>query len=72
MRITVKVVPRAHKNSVEIADGVYIVRTTVVPESGKANAQVQKLLAKYFNVGKSCIVIIRGKKTRNKIVDVMQ
>lgn len=72
MRIFVKVIPKAHKNSVEIVDGVYVVHTTIVPENGKANVQVQKLLAKYFGVGKSCVVIIKGQTTRNKIIDIVQ
>lgn len=70
MKIDVKVVPKAHKNGVEKKDGIYIVRTTVVPEGGKANAQVIALLAKHFGIGKSCIEIIRGRTSRNKTIDI--
>ncbi len=71
MNIQVKVVPRAHKNSVEKNGDVYIVRTTTVPESGKANAHVVALLAKHFRVGKSCIEIVRGHTSRHKVVHII-
>ncbi len=66
--IRVKVVPRAHKNSVEKKDGVYIIRTTVVPESGKANMRAIALIAEHFGVGKSCVEIIRGHTSRHKVM----
>lgn len=71
MKITVKVFPKAHINSVEEIDGMYIVRTTVVPESGKANARIIKLLAAHFGVAPSCVSIIKGQNSRSKIVDIM-
>jgi uncharacterized protein len=70
MRIEVKVVTRSCKNSVEQKENIYIVRTTTVPEHGKANAQVIKILAHHFNVAKGCIMIIRGHGSREKIIDV--
>ncbi len=70
MHINVKVVPRAHKNCVEVVDDVYIVRTTATPTDGKANAMVQRMLAEHFGIAKSCVCIIRGHKNRKKIVDI--
>ncbi|PID52375.1 MAG: hypothetical protein CR972_02615 [Candidatus Moraniibacteriota bacterium] len=70
MKIEVKVVPRAHKNCVEKKEGKYIVRTTTIPEDGKANVHVIMLLAKYFGVAKSCVNIVRGHAVRNKIVEI--
>lgn len=72
MKIEVKVIPRAHKNSVEVVNGMYIVRTTVVPESGKANVQVVKLLAQHFGVGRSCVNIVKGHAVRHKIVKILK
>ena len=70
MQIEIKVITKAHKNSVEEKDGKYIVRTTTVPENGKANVQVVKLLAKHFGVGKSCVRIVRGHKDCHKFVEI--
>jgi uncharacterized protein len=46
------------------------VKVTAVPEKGKANEAVVKLLANYFGVSKSSISIIGGKSTRVKIIDI--
>jgi uncharacterized protein YggU (UPF0235/DUF167 family) len=71
MLIEVKVITKAYKNSVEHNDGEkYTVRTTIVPEKGKANKMVQKLLSDYFNVAKSNINIIKGISSKNKIIDI--
>jgi len=71
MKINVKVITRAHKKTVEkIDDNHYIVRTTDVPVDGKANRSVQKLLAKHFDVAKSCVQIVKGITSKNKVVDI--
>ncbi len=71
MKINVKVITKAHKNIVEKIDNKnYVVRTTTVPADGKANKVVQKLLASYFDVAKSCIQITKGIKSKNKIIDI--
>ena len=71
MRIYVRVTPRAGKNEVlKISDGEYKVKVTAVPEKGKANVAVIKLLADYFGVPKSSISIIGGKSTKTKIIDI--
>ncbi|MFA5925924.1 MAG: DUF167 domain-containing protein [Parcubacteria group bacterium] len=71
MRIYAKVTPRAGKNEVlKISDGEYKVKVTAVPEKGKANEAVIKLLADYFDVPKSLISIIGGKSTRVKLIEI--
>lgn len=71
MRITVKVIPRAHKNIVELCDdGTYKVRVTTTPTDGKANIAVQKILAQYFDVSKSNVYIVRGATSRIKLVEI--
>ncbi len=68
MEIKVKVITRARMNKVEKVDDYYVVRTSAVPDSGKANVMVQKLLAKYFSVGKSKVKILKGEKSRMKVI----
>lgn len=71
MRIYVKVTPRAGKNEVQkISEGEYKVKVTAVPEKGKANVAVIKLLADYFHVAKSSVNIIGGKSTRVKLIEI--
>jgi uncharacterized protein (TIGR00251 family) len=71
MRIYIKVIPKSSRSKVEkLADNTYKVWVTVVPEKGRANKEVVKLLAKYFRVSKSQVDIVGGQTTRTKIVDI--
>lgn len=71
VRVYVKVIPRAGRNEVtKISKEEYRVKVTAVPEKGKANEAVIKLLADFFHVPKSSISIIGGKSTRTKLVDI--
>ena len=73
MRIYVRVVPKSSQNKVEkISEAEYKVWVNAVPEKGKANQSVIKLLSKYFKIAKSRIEIIGGKTTKTKIIDVME
>lgn len=65
--IAVRVTPRASRNAVLAEGGEIRVYVTVVPEDGKANAAVQKLLAKALGVAKSRLVLIRGATSRDKL-----
>lgn len=65
-RIAVRVTPRAARNAV-LRDGDALrVTVTTVPEGGKANASVIKLLSKALGVPKSKIELIRGETSRDK------
>jgi len=71
MRIYVKVNPRSSKNSVEkIAEGEYKVKLTAPPVDGEANIMLIKVLAEYFDIPKSSLVIIGGKSAKIKIVEL--
>lgn len=65
--ISVRVTPRASRNAVVAeADGLRVYVTTV-PEDGRANAEVVKLLAKAMGVAKTRLVLVRGQSSRNKV-----
>lgn len=68
MQIKVKVITRSKFNKVEKEKDVFVIRTSAVPESGRANLMVQKLLSDYFSVSKSKVKILKGEKCRNKEV----
>ncbi len=71
MNINVRVQPKARRNSVEVTDDSAVrVRVTAPPDRGKANEAVIKLLAARLGVSKSAIRVIRGHKSRNKVVQV--
>lgn len=76
IRLDVRVTPRASADCVSgiaaDADGrsILLVRVAAVPESGKANAALIRLLAKGFGLPKSAFSIARGAAARHKVVHV--
>lgn len=68
--IAVRVTPRASRNAVLVDGEMLRVTVTVVPEDGKANAAVSKLLAKALGIAKSRLVLIRGATSRDKVFRV--
>ena len=69
--IAVRVTPRASRNAVVAGDGAIRVYVTTVPEGGKANAAVVKLLAKAVGVPKSRLDLVRGGAARDKVFRVL-
>ncbi len=76
LRITVKLTPKAAKNAVmgwmQDAQGQDILKccVTAIPEKGKANQALIKLLSKYWKVPKSNITLIRGETEPVKILEI--
>ena len=70
MKITVRVIPRAKINQVEVQpDGVVRVHTTTAPTDGKATNDVIKMLAQHYGVPKTSIKLIRGATSRDKVFE---
>ena len=70
MRISVRVIPRAKINRVEIQpDGIVRVHTTTAPTDGTATADVIKMLAEHYGVPQTSIKLIRGATSRDKIFE---
>ena len=71
MKIFAQVKVKAKEEKVEKIDASqFIVFVKEAPEKGKANQAVVRALAKYFNKPKDNIKIIRGLKSKRKIVEV--
>lgn len=69
-RISVRVIPRAKFNQVEIqSDGTVRVHTTTAPTDGRATADVIKMLAEHYHVPKTSIKLIRGATSRDKVFE---
>ena len=68
--IAVRATPRAARNAVSLRSGTVRISVTSVPEAGKANAMVQKLLAKAMGLPKTRLCLIRGATSRDKVFRV--
>ncbi len=68
--INVRVIPNAKKNNVSEEEGRLKVHVMAPAVGGKANRAVAKLLAEFFKVKKSDVRIIKGEKSREKVVEV--
>ncbi|SMH49851.1 DUF167 domain-containing protein [Maritimibacter sp. HL-12] len=64
--IAVRVTPRAARNMVTVTETGLKVSVTTVPEDGKANAAVIKLVAHALGVPKSALTLTRGATSRDK------
>jgi len=65
---TIKVVPRANRSEVvgRMEDGALKVKVAAVPEDGKANEELCRVLAAYFGVAR--VEVIAGKTGTRKMV----
>ncbi len=71
MKYSVLVKPGGSRNSVKkLDDGSLVVRTHAKAHDGEANKAVIELLADYFEVSKSLVKVVRGEKSRQKIVEI--
>ncbi len=68
--LSVRVTPKASRNAVEAGNDGLRVYVTTVPEGGKANAAVAKLLAAALGVAKSRLTLVRGGTHRDKVFRV--
>lgn len=71
MRIYVKVKPNSKQERVEkLSSDEFVVCVKTPAQEGKANLALIKLLSEYFDIPKSMIILVKGQKGRNKIIDV--
>lgn len=70
-RISVTVKPRARSAALtRVSEGEYRAAVREPAYDGKANDGLIDLLASYFDVPKSAISIVRGHRSRRKIVEL--
>lgn len=73
--IRVRLTPRSQRDSIDglerTAEGTALkARVRAIPESGAANAALEKLVARWLSVPKSTVEVIAGGKSRLKTVAV--
>lgn len=72
-RIKIKIITRAKRNQIIGWQGdILKIRLSAAPVAGKANEALLDFLAKNWGVAKSDIKIVRGLKSKNKILEMSQ
>jgi uncharacterized protein (TIGR00251 family) len=70
-QIQVRLRPRGHSDElIGVVDGVLQARVSAPPVDGKANRALCKLIAKRLGVAPSNVSVIRGQKSREKLIAV--
>jgi len=70
MILNVRVVPKASKNLVKKEEDYLKVYLTKPAQNGLANTQLIALLAEYLNIKKYQVKIIKGERSRDKLVKI--
>jgi len=69
--VVVRLQPRAKRNAiVDERDGVLRVSVAAAPVDGRANAALCKLIAKRAGVARGQVSVVRGERSREKVVQV--
>ena len=72
MKISVKVKPNSKEETVVPAgENQYIIRVKEKALEGRANEAVIRSVSEYFHTSKSRIAVIKGLKSRNKIIEIL-
>ena len=71
VRLKVRAVPNASKNEVAGLRGDALkIRIQTPPADGRANKELIRFLSKSLGLPKSAITILRGEKSRDKLVGI--
>jgi uncharacterized protein (TIGR00251 family) len=70
--IEVQVQPRSYRDEIiGFQNGRFKIKVTAPPEDGKANEKVREVIAEQFGVSKSRVEIVKGQKSRLKIIKIL-
>ena len=70
-RISLRVRAGAHRDEiVGVRDGVLLLRVVAPAHDGRANRALRRLLAERLAVAPSRVMIVRGQRSREKLVEV--
>ena len=70
MKVIVFVIPNAKKAKIEKENDRLVVHVDAPAVGGKANKRLIELLADFFKVKKSSVRILRGEKSREKLIEI--
>ncbi|MCX5707251.1 MAG: DUF167 domain-containing protein [Candidatus Omnitrophica bacterium] len=72
MVFKIRVVAKASRNLIKKEDQGFKIYLTKPAQDGLANQQLVGLLSEYLGISKSCIAIIKGLKSRDKLVKITE
>jgi hypothetical protein len=71
VKISVRVKPNARQEKIEkVNESHFLIRVKEKPQEGKANKAVIKILAEYFDIPQSEIILLRGQTAREKFFEI--
>ncbi|MBK1663063.1 hypothetical protein CKO38_03645 [Rhodospirillum rubrum] len=76
LRLALRLTPKAGRDGVSgvvaEADGSLVVKASVtaVPEDGKANAALLKLLSRQWKLPRSSLAVVHGQTDRRKVIEI--
>ncbi len=71
MKIFVKVKPNSKEEKIQkLNENEFVLWVKPPAKEGKANAATVELLSEYFGIPKSRVTVIKGHKSKNKIINV--
>ncbi len=68
--LNIKVIPNSKKSSISRENNELKIHLTAPAVEGKANKALIEFLANHFKTKKSKIRIIKGEKSRNKVIQI--
>jgi hypothetical protein len=68
--VTVRVIPRSPRTSVEVGEGRPVVRVRSAPERGRATSEAGRALARALGVPVSGVSLRGGGRSRTKVFEV--
>ena len=71
-RIKLKIIPRSSRNEIITDENTDIlkIKLTAPPVDGEANGELIKFLSKEWDIPKSKIKIIKGERSKHKIIEI--
>lgn len=71
MFLNIRVIPRSSRDFVKQENSILKVYVTKPAQDGLANKKVVETLADYLGVKKDRIMIVKGDKARDKVIEVI-
>ena len=69
-RLTLRVTPGARSESVELGEGLVLIKVRAKPQEGEANEAVLALLAQALGIATSRLRMLRGATGRDKLIQL--
>ncbi len=70
MILNIRVIAKASRNLIKKENNYYKAYLTEAPHNGLANKQLIEVLAEHLNLKKYQIKIIRGEKSKDKVIEI--